>query len=212
MRDTISQMNEVGSSVTAAAADLSASASETVHLAASVAAAAEEQAASVADVASKTLETAAQAERVGASARSAKEQISSLVNIVAGISNVVSAVRQIANQNEAPRLECDHRGAARAGDAGRGFAVVASEVKALSEQTAKENDEIEKSIQSIQTQTDSTAGVVSSMIASTNAIVDLIKAVADSTEAQRKTASEISDTIAQVAAQCRDHRQGRQGI
>ncbi len=53
MRTTIAKMEAVGASVSTAAAELSHSAKDTVHLAGSVAAAAEEQAVAVADVASK---------------------------------------------------------------------------------------------------------------------------------------------------------------
>ena len=119
------------------------------------------------DTAAKTAREAAN-EGLNASgdARTATDEVTEigeeLVESVTGlgermddIENVVGVISKVAEQTNMLALNANIE-AARAGTDGDGFAVVAQEVKTLADETRQHTEQISESIDSLQTQTDST--------------------------------------------------------
>ena len=114
------------------------------------------------------------------------------------IGNVIKVIKSIAEQTNLLALNATIE-AARAGEMGKGFAVVANEVKELSKATSRATEEIVNQVNEIQT--DSTAAVeamrkVSDVI---NTIDESQRAIAAAVQEQTAVASELSQTIMDVA-------------
>ncbi len=113
-----------------------------------------------------------------------KETISDLVTSADQIGNIISVIRNIADQTNLLALNAAIE-AARAGEHGRGFAVVADEVRALASKTRHSTDEISSMIETLQQ--------------STNATVETIEHGVNLSEACSQYASEAGDVFNQIS-------------
>ncbi len=212
-------VGEIVETVSAAAAELEASASTLTstaeraqELTTMVAAASEEASTNVQSVASATEEMASSINEIGRQvqdsarmagnavheARKTNDRVSELSKAAARIGDVVELINTIAGQTNLLALNATIE-AARAGEAGRGFAVVASEVKALAEQTAKATGEIGLQINGIQSATQDSVNAIKEISGTIEKLSDISSAIAAAVEEQGASTQEISRNVQQAA-------------
>ncbi|MCJ2050558.1 methyl-accepting chemotaxis protein [Methylobacterium sp. J-070] len=205
--------------VTAAAAELQATAAimskaaaETASQSTTVASAAQQAAANVSTVAAAAEEFGATVAEIGrqvqasngvasaavAEAGRSADLMDSLRGSAARIGDVVGLISGIAAQTNLLALNATIE-AARAGEAGRGFAVVATEVKELAGQTAKATEEVARQIAEIRSWTGDASEAITVVVARINEISGAAGGIAVAIEQQGSATQEIVRNVGQAA-------------
>ena len=135
--------------------------------------------------------------------RTAADQIARLEGESQKISNIVSVIKDIADQTNLLALNAAIE-AARAGEQGRGFAVVADEVRKLSERTALSTGEIEKMVGAIQLSTRSVVDEVGRGVTLVDEGVINARQVGEAIAALQEIAKKVSEIVADVDSALRE--------
>ncbi len=139
-------------------------------------------------------------ERIGEVAdvvRSSAEQIAKLEGESEKISNIVSVIKDIADQTNLLALNAAIE-AARAGEQGRGFAVVADEVRKLSPRTAISTGEIGKMVDAIQVSTREVVAQVGRGVTMVDEGVANARQAGDTIGGLQEMAKKVSQLVADV--------------
>jgi methyl-accepting chemotaxis protein len=130
---------------------------------------------------------------------SASTVIESLAAETDNIGTVLEAIRGIAEQTNLLALNAAIE-AARAGDTGRGFAVVADEVRSLAQRTQSSTGDIQKLVESLQTEAKNAVDSMKKGADSTERCLEKSDETAAALEDASQAVSSISDLNAQIAS------------
>lgn len=125
---------------------------------------------------------------------SARSEVTSLVQAVAGIGTVAGLIKAIAEQTNLLALNATIE-AARAGEAGRGFAVVASEVKTLANQTAQATQDIGDRIAAIQEGVARSSEAIASVSNQLETSARMAETIGVAVRQQRNATTEIAEMM-----------------
>jgi methyl-accepting chemotaxis protein len=177
---------------------VSAAAEQVSRSTQSVATSTEQMAASIKEIARSAGESAHVAGQAVRIAEATNASVARLGESAVDIGKVIKVITAIAQQTNLLALNATIE-AARAGEAGKGFAVVANEVKELAKETAKATEDIGRSIESIQTDTQDAVAAIGHISTIIGQINDFSSTIASAVEEQSATTSEMGRGITDSA-------------
>lgn len=199
MQSMALQMNSAASQTSEASGIVASAASEADSNVQTVASAAEELSASSAEISRQVTSVAQKSSRAAGEAKQTSEQVQELNVLADSIGDVISAIKDIADQTNLLALNATIE-AARAGEAGKGFAVVADEVKKLATETANKTVEIDDRVGKIQEAIRGFVDAVSRIINDIQDIDHSTSMVASAVEEQYAATSEISRNVVEASS------------
>ncbi|PLK48623.1 methyl-accepting chemotaxis protein [Uliginosibacterium sp. TH139] len=147
---------------------------------------------------SKLNQVVSEIQRIAHIVRDASQKIEVLEAESDKISNIVTVIKDIADQTNLLALNAAIE-AARAGEQGRGFAVVADEVRKLSERTAASTSEITQMIANIQRSTREAVTGIESGVGSVDTGEELVGQAGSSVDEIRQLASKVADLVEEIS-------------
>jgi len=198
LRQTSDTLTETAGQASTHAGDAASAIDEASQNVQTVASASEELAASIEEIGRQVAESTTISNQAVTGATQTDTQMQSLAEAAQKVSEVVTLIRDIAEQTNLLALNATIE-AARAGEAGKGFAVVASEVKSLANQTAKATEEIAAQVSDMQDATTASVQSIKEIGGTISQINEIASAIAAAVEEQSAATREIAGNIQQAA-------------
>ncbi len=195
MRHSSTELSGVVTATNQSCVAMATSSDQTLQTVQMMAAATDELSGSISEI-GRQVESSTSISRIAAAeVQSADKTLRDLENATAQIGDIVTLIQAIAAQTNLLALNATIE-AARAGEAGKGFAVVATEVKNLATQTAGATEDIQKSVESMRTLTNTASRTMISVrdrvLESDMRMSSVAAAVEQQTAATRDIARNIS--------------------
>ncbi|OWY38706.1 hypothetical protein CEK28_11465 [Xenophilus sp. AP218F] len=127
------------------------------------------------------------------------------------ITHIVGVIESLADQTNLLALNASIE-AARAGESGRGFAVVADEVRKLADSTSKSTGEIDRIVQSIRTQVQTSVGDIQSVEQKVAAGMAKVGEACEAMNAIRRQADAMLQLVGSVSSHVSDQQQSCAGV
>jgi methyl-accepting chemotaxis protein len=216
------------SQVSAAVQQMVASVTEVARKSGDASKAAGESEASAVNGGEVVRETVSEMKSISSDVSKSSQAVTSLGKKGEQIGQIIEVINDIAEQTNLLALNAAIE-AARAGEHGRGFAVVADEVRKLAERTTTATEEVARSIEEIQSETDgavrsieagsqrvakgvelanSAGNALGQIVATSQTVAGMVQSIATAAEEQSAASEQISRSIEQINAVTLESTQG----